>query len=85
MFDTMFNFTEHLVDVGRREGMFHCSADSCQFFSRIGNWLTLSRFAQSPANPLARGQVFAAGETLDFHKFGIRKEDLKTLTHDMSI
>jgi hypothetical protein len=65
--------------------MFRGTSHGLQLRGSVSYGLAHARVSQSSADPFARSQVLASGEPLDFQEFLVGKEDLKTLTHAMSV
>src|SRR6185369_11326587 len=82
---TLLNLTQHLVDVGGGKVVLHSASNSRQLHCRIAHRLLLARFAKRSPDPLTNGQLFPLGQSLDVRHFVVCQQDLKSLTHSVSI
>lgn len=60
-------------------------ADGFEFCLGIGARLPLARLSQRAPHPLTDRNPFASRQSLDFEHFRIGQNDLKPLTHTLSI
>ena len=81
----LLNLTQHLVDVGGGKVVLHGASNGRQLGCRIANRLLFARFTKRSSDPLANGQLFTFGQSLDVRHFVVRQQDLKSLTHTVSI
>ena len=76
---------EHLLDRTRREGAARRGANDGELLSRLPARLAAARGPKGLPHPLGNRHVVRTGDLLDFPDLGIIQEDLKALTHSMSI
>ena len=80
-----FSFAQHLLKVGGGERVLRTSANRLQF--RFGPDYRPARscFSKRAPNPFTNRQLFPLGQSLDVRHFAVGKQDLKALTHSMSM
>ena len=82
---SQFNFGEHLLDIGGRKRVLRRFANGFEFNLRLAQRLTRSGGTERTPHPFSNGDLLALGHSADLFHLGIRKKDLKPLTHTMSI
>ena len=80
-----FDFSEHLIDVSSGERVLRSTSNRLQLRFGFDNGAARARFAKRPANPFTYCQTFSPGHALDFRHLLVGKQDLKPLTHIVSI
>ena len=80
-----FNFAQHLGNVGGRKGILCGTSYRLQLRFGFAYRSACARFPQRSPNPFTNRKPFALRKTLNVLQFLIREQDLKALTHEMSI
>jgi hypothetical protein len=73
---TLFNFPEHLSNVGSGERIFRCAPDRPQLSFRCGLRPVCARLTKRTPNPFAHGQTFTLSQPPDIRHLLIGKQDL---------
>lgn len=80
-----FDLLKHLIDISDGEGVLNRGSDHCEFLLGIATRLTPPRLSQGLPDPLGRRQVVSPCDALDLVELLFLENDLKSLTHTMSM
>jgi hypothetical protein len=82
---SLFDLVQHLLNVGSGERMPDGRPQGFQLDLRRMDGFAGARLAEGPAHPLAHRYFLPAGQAANFIHLLVGEQDLKTLTHSMSI
>jgi hypothetical protein len=72
----LFNFTQHLLDIGGRKFKLRSGSKRLEFLTYVAQGFFTPRGLKSLADPLGNGHPSGAGNPLDFAIFGVLQSDL---------